>query len=335
MATKKCSKKKETELQLKSDSYVVESNVHFPTDYNLLWDCLRCSLRTIKKIGSTVPIEGWRKAKDWETRLKSSMREVGQASKSGGKNKTERLEEVTTKYLTQSRAVVAKLIFTLNTIDFIDTKTLVQAILLEDYIKLAIKHIDLLERRVIKKEKIPHSEKMFSIFETYTEWINKGKSNPNVELGKKLTITTDQDNLIVDYYLMDNQQDRDIVVELSDRILEKYDVKSWSFDKGYWSKDNKQLLSLEIENVIIPKLGKRNKEEQEEETSKIFKRLKNKHSAIESNINELEHRGLDRCPDRGIDNFTKYIGLGVCAYNLKKIGKELSKQKIKKVKKIA
>ncbi len=63
-----------------------------------------------------------------------------------------------------------------------------------------------------------------------------------------------------------------------------------------------------------------------EENSHSFKRLKNKHSAIESNINELENRGLDRCPDRGIDHFKRYIGLGVCAYNLKKIGRQILKQ---------
>ena len=51
--------------------------------------------------------------------------------------------------------------------------------------------------------------------------------------------------------------------------------------------------------------------------------MKNKHSAIESNINELEHRGLDRCPDRGYLHYTTYIALGVCAYNLKKIGKKI------------
>jgi len=55
--------------------------------------------------------------------------------------------------------------------------------------------------------------------------------------------------------------------------------------------------------------------------------LKNKHSAIESNINELENRGLDRCPDRGYNHFKRYIGIGVCVYNLKKIGRELLAQK--------
>lgn len=71
----------------------------------------------------------------------------------------------------------------------------------------------------------------------------------------------------------------------------------------------------------MPKLGKRNEKEEMEESSRVFKRLKNKHSAIESNINELECRGLDRYPDKGLRNFRRYVGLAVCAYNLKKIGK--------------
>jgi len=180
------------------------------------------------------------------------------------------------------------------------------------------KQIDLVERRILKGEKIPHEEKLFSIFEMYTEWIQKGKMRPSVELGKKLAITTDQYNLIVDYKIMENEQDRDIVIELKNRLLQKYQIDIWSFDKGFWRKENKESLQLEIPNVIMQKLGTRNKAEEKEENSKIFRRSKNQHSAIESNINELEHRGLNRCPDRGFDHFVKYIGLSVNAYNLKK-----------------
>ncbi len=77
--------------------------------------------------------------------------------------------------------------------------------------------------------------------------------------------------------------------------------------------------------VILPKLGKLTNTEKEEEKHRTYKRLKNKHSAIESNINELENRGLDRCPDRGILHFNRYISLGVSAYNLKKIGRQILK----------
>jgi len=98
-----------------------------------------------------------------------------------------------------------------------------------------------------------------------------------------------------------------MVEKLVKRLLENYDIKSWSFDKGYWTKENKELLSKHVSQVIMPKLGKPNKQEEHEETSRHFKRLKNKHSAIEFNINELENSGLDRCPDRGLDHFNRYI----------------------------
>ena len=55
-------------------------------------------------------------------------------------------------------------------------------------------------------------------------------------------------------------------------------------------------------------------------------KLRRKHSAIESNINELEHRGLDRCPDRGINGLRRYVGLAVIAYNLRRVGKILLDQ---------
>ena len=43
-------KKEEEALHLKTDSFVVESNVHFPTDYNLLWDSARKCLDMVSKL---------------------------------------------------------------------------------------------------------------------------------------------------------------------------------------------------------------------------------------------------------------------------------------------
>jgi len=96
-----------------------------------------------------------------------------------------------------------------------------------------------------------------------------------------------------------------------------------SFDKGYWHKENRALLEEHVDKVVLPKKGKCNKQEQAEEYHHSFKLLRNKHSAVESNINELEHRGLDRCPDKGYDHFKRYVGLAVAAYNLRRIGQEM------------
>jgi hypothetical protein len=315
-------KKEETALRLKSDSFVVESNVHFPTDYNLLWDSVRKSIDMLsvflKKYDN---IPGWRKLSDWKKSLKGFMRELGKVSSSGGKNKQERQKKAAATYIKKGKALLLKLESTLKILPLSDMQDFATQVALEYFMNFLSKQIDLVERRLIKGETIPHSEKTHSIFETYTEWINKGKHYP--ELGKKLCITSDQYNLIVDYQIMENEQDRDIVLRIADRLLQKFMVEIWSFDKGFWNKDNKAVLSLEVPRVIMPKLGKKTQSEQEEENSRIFKKYKNKHSAIESNINELEHRGLDRCRNRGYAHFRSYIGLAICAYNLKKIGRVL------------
>jgi len=326
-------KKETTALRLKTDSFVVESNVHFPTDYNLLWDCARKCLDTVRYFLRKYPhIGGWRKFHNWRSELKSLMRTVGRISSGGGKNKQEKLQKATRLYLEKSRLLLHKLILEKDNLPFNSKKDLVKHCELDYFIRLLVKHIDLVDRRILKGEIIPHAEKMMSIFETYTEWIVKGKSRPSVELGKKLSITSDQFGLILYYKVMNNEQDREIVVEIADTLLNKYKpIDSMSFDKGHWSLDNKALLELEIPCVVLPKLGKCTAKEKEIEQSYMFKHLKNKHSAIESNINELEHRGLDRCPDRSYFRFKTYIALGVCAYNLKKIGKKILENQLQEM----
>ena len=243
-------KKKETEaLRLKTDSFVVLSNVHFPTDYNLLWDSARKSIDNVRKAIKKHDIKGWRKIDNWHKELKRMMREVAQSSKKSEENKI----KIVKKYLQKARLLSKKLHNTLTLLPINDIKNLAIYFSLKYYIEMLDKHIDLLERRVIKGEKIPHQEKLFSIFETYTEWKNKGKQNPAVELGKNLQVTTDQYHLIIDFEIMENSTDSEAVISIADRVLQKYFVNGWSFDKGYFSKFNKELLSLFIKNLVMPK----------------------------------------------------------------------------------
>lgn len=317
-------KKEAAALRLKTDSFVVESNVHFPTDYNLLWDCARKCLDTVSFFLEKYPnIRGWRKINNWYSGSKGMMRDLGKATSCGGKYKEKRVKDAAQAYLQKAQALLHKVETSKNGFPLTDVADLAQQINLERFAELLKKHIDLVGRRLIKGETIPHEEKMFSIFEDYTEWITKGKLHPNVELGKKTAITTDQYGLVIDYRVMENESDSEIVLVLASSILAQYKVESWSFDKGFWHKDNKYLLQSEVKQLIMPKKGKRNQEEKIEETSRGFTRLRNKHSAIESNINELGHRGLNRCPDRGYEHFKRYIGLAVSAYNLRRIGKRL------------
>jgi len=321
-------KKKEGEaLFLKTDSFVVESNVHFPTDYNLMWDSGRKCLDMVKKICSKYPeIKGWRKEGDWRKALKNACRSFGMATRAGGKNKEERLRSIAQSNINKARSLEQKLLLDRENFPLQDKVDFVLHLQLNYFIEMLSKHIDLFERRVIKGEQIPHSEKVFSIFEPYTEMINKGKQHPNVELGKMTQITTDQYHLIVDFRVMEHEVDKSTTIALADKLLNRFLIMGWSFDKGFYTAENKVILSLYIKELIMPKKGKLNQTEKEEENAPQYKKMRNKHSAVESNINELEHKGLDRCPDRGYDNFKRYIALGVCSYNLHRIGSELMRQ---------
>ena len=312
-------KKEKAALRLKTDSFVVESDTHFPTDYNLLWDSARKCLDTINKLD----LAGWRKSKSWHKELKGLMRVLGKATSLGGKNKSERVRQAATAYLKKAIALEKKVDdVLLNHIPQSSVQVAHMEVLRYFY-QMLVKHIDLLERRLIKEETIPHQEKIFSIFQPYVEFIKKGKLRPNVEIGKKVAITTDQYHLIVDCLIAERQTDNQLTVSIARRIASKYAVSSLSVDRGFSDKADREELETFIDQVIMPKKGKRNKAEKGLEEAPAFKREKNKHNAIESNINELEHRGLNRCPDRTEKNFHRYVHLAVTAYNLHKIGRQI------------
>lgn len=322
-------KKKEDEaLKLKSDSYSVETNIHFPTDLNLLWDSVRKCLDMIEKLKKKTSLKGWRKIKNLRKMLKSLFR-ITSHHVFKGKDEHQKKQYVK-QYLHQARMLetrVAELIKHPPKVAGSENKILLIIMELERYKKYVAKFTDQIERRLLKGEAIPAEEKIFSIFEEHTEWITKGKLNKKVELGHLLLITTDQYQFIVDYKVMEKQKDGSQVNSLCERIKKNFPGKkvySHSFDKGFWSKDNfTTLQDAAIEQVILPKKGRHNKEDKARESCATFKKLRNAHSAVESNINMLEHHGLNRCMDKGLGNYKRCVGLSVLAYNLHILGNAL------------
>ncbi|MBU0560702.1 MAG: ISNCY family transposase [Bacteroidetes bacterium] len=329
-------KKEGEEIKVKVDSYVLESNVHFPTDITLLFDSARKVISIVENLFEGNGIPGWRKSNYWGRTIKNLSRRLSQITRSGGKIKEERIKEASKEYIKSAQMISQKV---KESRDELLKKSLSPTIIanleiLRYYENMLDKHIDLLERRLIKGEKIPHDEKLFSIFEPYTEWINKGKSGNKVELGLKVAVCTDQFGFVLNHRVMQKQEDVNLAVSITREIKGKYQIGSLSFDKGYWSKVNWAILKTEVKQLVMPKKGKRNKEEEERESNKKFKQLRYQHSAIESDINMLEHHGLNRCPDKGIENFRNYAALGIVAYNLHRLGNILRAEKQNEEKKL-
>ena len=311
--------------------------MHFPTDLNLLWDSSRKCLDIIEKLQKQITLPGWRKIKYIRKNIKSTFRATSHQVFKGKNEKQKKQSVKNYLQLTQSLVDRCQAIFSHPALAGGSPTLLLALVDLNCYKDYAVKMIDLTGRRLIKDEIIPAAEKIYSIFEPHTEWITKGKMNKKVELGHLLLITTDQYQFIVDYKVMESEKDPAQILSLILRLKQKFKdrkIYSQSVDKGFYSKDNfEALVKSGVQEVIMPKKGKLNKEEKQREIAKKFKQLRYAHSAIESNINMLEHHGLNRCADKGLHGYKRYVGLSVLAYNLHILGNCLIAQEKQEEKK--
>ncbi|MEK7482870.1 MAG: ISNCY family transposase [Planctomycetota bacterium] len=319
--------KEKENIHGRCDSFVVETDVHFPTDINLLFDAIRKMIQLIAVQCATCKVNLWDESEFDINKIKKLYRKVQNLKKSKSndveqrKDQDEKIKNSHMSYIDLAREYLSKALFTIK---FFSENLGVCEMHFSEIVRFivhAYRQIDQIERRVILGEKIPHEEKVFSLFEIHTEWISKGKAGVPVELGLNVCVFEDQYGFILHHEVMQNTSDCEIAINMVKETQKIFpNVSTCSFDKGFYSKSNKEELDKLLDNCIIPKKGKlllidKNIEEGEE-----FKLYRRKHSAIESAINALEVHGLDRCPDHGIDGFKRYVALAVVARNIQKIG---------------
>lgn len=328
-------KKEEMEvlnLAIKSDSFVVESDIHFPTDLNLLWDCGRKCLDTIRNLQRLeVRPSGWRQLQKRYNKLRRLYRIVSEIHRKKGAKYRSRLVEATKAYLCYARFLAKELAVVFEACyhyiaEGNQSIPVVKGIKeLRYYEQYLNQHIDLVHRRIILGEQIPHSEKVFSIFEPHVEWNSKGKAGKLVELGHNVLVASDQYHFILYHEVYEQQVDKTRTIAIGRGIAKYYGVagyhlESISFDRSFFSFPAKKELSKIYDHVILPKPGKKSVATQQEESAEDYVNRAKKHSTVEANINQLERHGLGICRDKGIDGFKRCVAYGILSYNLHRMG---------------
>lgn len=337
-------KKNEVEkLKGKCDSFVVQTNVHYPTDSTLLLDAMRKVILLTARLFLKLMLPGWRNYSSEVKKLKKQCREIqnkGKRRAQKEEKKAKQEEEKKTaviKYLSEAKRLFLKV---KGGVEFLKKHQLKESEVkeiekIERFMIDALRQMEQLERRVLKGEVIPHEEKVFSIFERHTEWIVRGKAGVEVELGLKVCILEDQHGFILHHEVMKKKVDEEIAVNMVLESQKRYsNLISCSFDKGFSSKENKEKLEGVLEVLIMPKKGNRNEAEEAYEASKEFKEGRRRHSSVESGINGLEVHGLERCRDKGEEHFERLVALGIVARNLQKLGALLQKKERKRQEKM-
>jgi IS5 family transposase len=314
-------------LIARCDSFVVETDVHFPTDINLLWDASRKVLQLIHGLSKEVGIDGWRQAPHVLRKVKRLFRAV-QKSREQEKDKKkksasclattrsyietvgpllERAEESCKPYRWCCDPIIeAKIEQILQFCD--DGKTL----------------IDQIERRCFKGETIPHEEKLFSLFERHTEWISKGKAGITQELGLRVAVVECSRGFVLHHRVMEQETDDAIAVPIIKETKARFkSLEACSFDKGFHSPENQERLAELLTLCVLPRKGKLDEKQRKYESTGSFKELRRAHAAVESGINALENHGLDRVLDYGLDGFERYVALSIVARNIQLLGRKL------------
>jgi len=329
-------KKKDEKLTGSCDSFVVETNVHYPTDINLLFDALRKIITLIMRICGHMTISDWRQGQHHIRKAKKLYRNAQQLKRSSSKDackKAEREQLIINahrEYIELAQSYVDRVRQTLLAFDPSDIMMYLRIKQVEEYIHHAERQIDQIRRRVINGETIAHSEKVFSLFEPHTEWISKGKAGVPVELGLRVCIVKDQFQFTLHHRVMQHETDDQITVPITEETQRRFPhFKECSFDKGFHSPHNQMKLASMLDMTVLPRKGKLSAINQAVEDSEEFKAARRRHSAVESAINALENHGLDRCPDHGIEGFKRYVALAIVARNIQIIGHLLQQKEIK------
>ena len=324
-------KKKESDpLRGRCDSFVVETNVHFPTDINLLFDAMRKVITLIAELCEKHRLSNWRQHAYNVNQIKRLMRTAQNKKRTRATTEDQKkkrdvlIAEAHQEYINVSQKYLDKACYTLDILEKQGVSDIKDILLVENiktFINHGIRQINQIKRRVICGEIIPHDEKVFSLFQPHTEWVMKGKAGVPVELGVKVCVIEDQYQFILHHRVMEKQTDDQVAIPMVDETKKRFsNLSTCSFDKGFHSPNNQKELSEKLDVVALKRKGRLSQAAREIEQSEEFLKAKHKHSAVESAINALEVHGLDMCPDHGIHGFNRYVALAIVARNIHRIG---------------
>jgi IS5 family transposase len=301
---------------LRIDSTVIHAPIHEPSDSSLLWDSVRVLVRLLqqaeKLASGTTVIEYRNHRRVAKKRMRAIVYTRGQDKKA---RLYRDLIAVTRKSLSYVEAASLRLA----------AVRLIQPLASEawqaqwmHYRSLVLQVIDQTERRVFAQEKVPASEKIFSIFEEHTDIIVKGSRD--IHYGHKLNLSTGRSGLVLDVVIeAGNPADSERFLPMLDRHIKHYAKapRQMAADGGYASIENlHEAKARQVKDVAFHK--KRGlKVDEMAKSAWVYRKLRNFRAGIEAGISCLKRAyGLGRCTWKGLAHFKAYVWSSVVAHNL-------------------
>jgi hypothetical protein len=323
---------------VRGDTFVVETNIHYPTESTLIEDGLGKVVTLAAALAKAHARPGWRQHEHLLQNVKDMVRHISRASRAKGQGANrlkpgyQRLLNMAEDLLQRARALLLSLHFQAKEegIDWLGEGLAGPCEQLWHYVQLTAKVCGTARRRVLLGETVANEEKLFSIFEPHTELIKRGKQPDPIQYGHKVLVIEDAVGFICHYAVVANGVlDQDVLVPEMTKLQERVGgkIKRASFDRAFHTPDNQEKLATIVDHPCIPKKGRDSGRKQQEEASVEFRQARQSHPGIESAIGALQAgNGQERCRDKSKLGYDRYVGLGILGRNLQLLGKLLLAQ---------
>ncbi len=325
--------------KMRLDTTVVETNIHYPTDSNLLGDGVRVLIRAMKRIAEIAGQKG-AKLRDRSRSVKLRVLQIGRIVRTKGGPNRERLQQGYEKLLSAVGRVLGQAKrFSGEIANGVKRSAdVMQQAALEELRKELDTFVPRVQQVIRQaKQRIfggdTHvAEKLVSIFEPTTEIIRKGKASKPTEFGKMVKIQEGENQIITDYAIYDKRpSDSELVIPALDAHERNLGCvpRLLAGDAAFYSAKNEaDAHARGVQRVCIPNRSTKSAERKREQKKRWFKQGQKWRTGCEGRISVLKRRhGLRRCIYRGDTGMKRWVGLGVIADNLHHIGKVLAERK--------
>ncbi len=297
---------------VRMDSTAVETDIHYPTNNELTWDCIKTAHRLIKRLEKSGCLK---KVRNYQKQAKKHRFQINNTKKSDKKKELfgKQLKLLRSSINQAERAAVEG---SMNG----DLNDWLIALELKALLPKMEQVYDITRRHELFGENVPNAEKIFSIYEAHTDIIVKGKRE--AEFGHKVNLTTGKSNIILDVEIVSgNPRDSQLYKGALERVELIYGVtpRDVVTDGGYASLRNQETAKEKgVVNIVFNKIVGSLKNIVT--SGNMETRLKKWRSGIEAVISNVK-RGfnLHRCDWKGRKHFDAKVLWSVIAYNIRVI----------------
>lgn len=312
------------------DSFVMETNIHYPTESSLLWDGLRKILQLCALVAADLDLSGWRQHGHLRRKVKSLCREIGRVSRSKAPGSQKKLKKLSQKLLHRTGDILQRAENLVENAAASDLTTVGRIEQIRVFVGRTRQVAGTAHRRVILGEKVPNEDKLFSLFEPHTQLYRRGKAGQENQFGRLAMIYEDGAGFITHHYLLKrDEQDADVAVPQTKIVQQRLQgaMEEISFDRGFHSQENEKQLKKIVAEPCLPKRGVNEYAEQMNSASVKFRAARKRHPGGESAIGALQAgNGSKRCRDRTELGFERYLALAILGRNLHVLGRLLIAQ---------